>query len=180
MVGVYLEIAPFPGAAKAVEFSAIGTAVRARGSYHPRSPFLSDVSGQDFAKLVHSGWVPCGLAFGVAVGVRHDDWDTRQATRSWSNAEVPGYTDLVQHVRAKVRSDLAADVVRQGGTGVVLREMDLRITEQECQLSEGNLDHVAQATVVGTAIVPFTRTSPDALPPSLTILRLDAATASIR
>ncbi len=52
-----------------VEFTAIGTAVRAPGAaLGLRVPFTSDVSGQDFAKLIMAGWVPAGLALGVSIG----------------------------------------------------------------------------------------------------------------
>src|SRR6187455_1677124 len=35
-----------------------------RGS-HRKRPFTSDLSGQDFAKLIMKGWVPAGLALGI-------------------------------------------------------------------------------------------------------------------
>jgi uncharacterized protein YbjQ (UPF0145 family) len=158
VVGVTLTIEDFPGAAQALEFQAMGTAVRARGGVHPTRPFLTDLSGQEFAKLLSSGWVPCGLVFGVAVGVRHDDYRTRGLLRSWRNGEVAGYTDLVHHVRAQVRSELADDVARHGGAGVVVQDMTLRVWEQECRVMDGVQDHVAQATIVGTAVSPFRHT----------------------
>jgi len=179
VVGVHLQLSGFPGAADAIEFQAIGTAIRARGGRHLVKPFLSDLSGQDFAKLVLSGWVPCGLAFGVAVGIRHDDYRTVGVTRSWQNGEVPGYTELVHRVRAEVRSELATDVARHGGAGVTVRDMDLRIWEQECQMAEGFKDHVAQATVFGTAIVPFQRRDARRPPSSMAILRLDQAVGNV-
>src|SRR6185437_9728801 len=88
IVGVSLSIGSFP--AGGLEFKAIGTAVRAPGAAPLREPFSSDLSGQDFAKLIHAGWVPSGLALGISVGARHDDWLTvarpagGQATRKSS------------------------------------------------------------------------------------------------
>jgi uncharacterized protein YbjQ (UPF0145 family) len=79
IVGVSLNIGSFP--AGGLEFKAIGTAVRAPGSAPLQQPFSSDLSGQDFAKLLSSGWVPAGLALGISVGARHDDWLTVGQTR---------------------------------------------------------------------------------------------------
>ena len=100
IVGVSLTIGSFP--AGGLEFKAIGTAVRAPGSPPLKQPFSSDLSGQDFAKLLSSGWVPAGLALGISVGARHDDWLTVGQTR-WGagNAEVVGYTELVQRHPAR-------------------------------------------------------------------------------
>src|SRR5271166_4507992 len=89
-----------------LEFKAIGTAIRAPGvppvsawpsrGGRPKRPFTSDLSGQDFTKLIMKGWVPAGLALGISIGSRHDDWLTVGQTR-WGagNAEVVGYTELV-------------------------------------------------------------------------------------
>ena len=56
VVGVLLTIGSFP--AGGLEFKAIGTAVRAPGGVPLKRPFTSDLSGQDFAKLIMAGWVP--------------------------------------------------------------------------------------------------------------------------
>src|SRR5450755_3117638 len=111
IVGVRLTIGGFP--AGGLEFKAIGTAIRAPGAPPLRHPFTSDLSGQDFAKLVHSGWMPAGLALGISIAARHDDWRTVGQTR-WSagNAEVSGWTELVNDARHDARQQLSADVKR--------------------------------------------------------------------
>ncbi|MGE5135074.1 MAG: heavy metal-binding domain-containing protein [Gemmatimonadota bacterium] len=172
IVGVRLSIGSFP--AGGLEFRAIGTAVRGQGAAAPPQPFSSDLSGQDFAKLITAGWVPAGLALGISIGVRHDDWATRQASR-WGagNQEVAGYTELVNEVRHDARVQLQKDVARIGGTGVVIATNHLRVSERECPSMEHARDHIAEATVVGTAILPFTRSQPASQPGSLAILSLD-------
>jgi uncharacterized protein YbjQ (UPF0145 family) len=154
VVGVRLTIGQFP--AGGLEFKAIGTAVRAPAVPLLRQPFTSDLSGQDFAKLVHSGFMPAGLVLGITVAARHDDWRTVGQTR-WSsgNAEVTGWTELVNDARHDARQQLAADVKRIGAEGVVIAEMDLRVRERECPASEGARDHIIEAVNVGTAIVSF-------------------------
>ena len=172
VVGVRLTTGRFP--AGGLEFYAIGTAVRAPGVALGRHPFTSDLSGQDFAKLIADGVVPVGLALGISIGSRHDDWLTRSQTR-WSagNNEVGGYTELVNMTRHDARNQLQHDVSTMGAEGVVVQSMDLRVHERECPAQEGARDHVAEATIIGTAIVHFTKSTRVAEGPSLAILSLD-------
>jgi uncharacterized protein YbjQ (UPF0145 family) len=172
VVGVRLTIGRFP--AGGLEFHAIGTAIRAPGPVSLRRPFTSDLSGQDFAKLIADGVVPVGLALGISIGARHDDWLTRSQTR-WGagNVEVGGYTELVNMTRHDSRNELQRDVARMGGEGVVVQTMDLRIHERECTAQEGARDHIAEATIVGTAIAHFTKSRRASERPSLAILSLD-------
>jgi uncharacterized protein YbjQ (UPF0145 family) len=173
VVGVRLTIGQFP--AGGLEFKAIGTAVAAPGGVHLRQPFTSDVSGQDFAKLVHSGWMPAGLALGITIAARHDDWQTVGQTR-WSagNAEVTGWTELVNDARHDARQQLAADVKRIGAEGVVIANMELRVRERECPAQEGRRDHIIEAVNIGTAIVRFQSSHLEqSKQPPLAIMSLD-------
>ena len=154
VVGVKLTIGPFP--AGGLEFKAIGTAVRAPGAAPLKRPFTSDLSGQDFAKLIMRGWVPAGLALGISVAARHDDWLTVGQTR-WSsgNAEVAGYTELVHEGRHDARIQLERDVRRLGAEGVVIADMQMRVSERECPMAEGRRDHIVETTLIGTSIARF-------------------------
>jgi uncharacterized protein YbjQ (UPF0145 family) len=179
VVGVLLTIGAFP--AGGLEFKAIGTAIRAPGvppvsqwTGGPKSffdspgqghkqPFTSDLSGQDFAKLIMKGWVPAGLALGISIGSRHDDWMTVGQTRWGSgNMEVTAYTELVNDARHDSRQQLEKDVIRLGGEGVVIAAMEMRVRERECPAMEGRRDHIVEATTIGTAIARFTRTGQQA------------------
>ena len=169
VVGVRLTIGSFP--AGGLEFKAIGTAVRAPGvpptanwnklpSGRSRTPFTSDLSGQDFAKLIMKGWVPAGLALGISIGSRHDDWMTVGQTRFGSgNAEVTGWTELVNEARHDSRQELERDVKRLGAEGVVIASMEMRVRERECPAMEGRRDHIVEATTIGTAVARFTRSA---------------------
>ena len=172
VVGVSLSFGPFP--IGGLEFRTIGTAVRGIGAPAPPRPFSSDLSGQDFAKLIMAGWVPAGLALGISIASRHDDWLTT-GQRAWGagNNEVSGYTELVTAARHDAREQLRSDVARQGADGVVIATNSLRIRERECPSQEGRKDHIAEATVIGTAIARFTSSHQAAPPRSLAILSLD-------
>jgi uncharacterized protein YbjQ (UPF0145 family) len=154
VVGVRLTIGQFP--AGGLEFKAIGTAVRAPGAPPLTHPFTSDLSGQDFAKLVMKGWFPAGLVLGISIAARHDDWMTRSQAR-WGagNAEVTGFTEVVNDARHDARVQLMSDVKRVGAEGVVVASMDMNVRERECPAQEGGRDHVVEAINVGTAIVRF-------------------------
>ncbi len=100
--------------------------------------------------------MPAGLVLGITIAARHDDWQTVGLTR-WSagNAEVTGWTDLVNDARHDARQQLAQDVKRIGAEGVVIADMDLRVRERECPAQEGRRDHIIEAVNIGTAIVRF-------------------------
>ena len=145
------------------EFMALGTAVRARGAEGGPAraefaPFTSDLSGQDFAKLIMAGWVPVGLVLGVAIGACHDDWQTTRQTRRWSgNREVAGWTDVVNRARRDAGHWLEADVQRLGAEGAVVASMQLRVSVRDCPAQVGRRDHIIEASVLGTAVARFAR-----------------------
>ena len=156
VIGVQLTIGPFGDDESVLEFRAFGTAVRAPGVTSRAEPFASDLSGQDFTKLVAGGYIPAGLALGVAVGYRHDDWQTSgQTRRTAGNVEVQGYTELIAQVRTDARNELELDLVRIGAEGVVVNEMSSRISQRRCPVMPLSHDHVVEATIVGTAITRF-------------------------
>jgi uncharacterized protein YbjQ (UPF0145 family) len=171
VIGVTLTIGPFGDDESILEFRAFGTAVRAPGVVSRAQPFASDLSGQDFTKLVAHGYVPVGLALGVAVGYRHDDWLTKGQTRfTAGNVEVVGYSELLRQMRTDARNELELDLVRMGAEGVVVREMSTRISERRCPIVPLGKDHVVEATIVGTAIAQFARIAP---PPIYGVHKLD-------
>ena len=174
VVGVKLTIGRFP--AGGLEFKAIGTAVRAPGAPPRRVPFTSDLSGQDFSKLIMRGWVPAGLALGISVAARHDDWTTVGQTR-WSsgNAEVAGYTELVNEGRHDARIQLEREVRQIGAEGVVIADMQMRVSDRECPVAEGGRDHIVEVTIIGTSIARFAapQKPEHGREPSIAVLSLD-------
>ena len=155
VVGVRLSVGDF--LLGGLEFMAVGTAVRACGAASgPSAPFTSDLSGQDFAKLIMTGWVPVGLALGVSIGSRHDDRSTtRQARLLSGNAEVTGWTELVTRSRTDARHELESDIRRLGAEGVVIASMRMRVRERDCPVTVGRRDHIVEAILIGTAIARF-------------------------
>jgi uncharacterized protein YbjQ (UPF0145 family) len=174
IVGVRLTAEHMSGSSR--EFVALGTAVRARTGPHLKSPFTTDLAGQDLAKLMGAGWVPATIGIGISVAVRHDDNRTRyQSAWSSQNVEVDGYTELVTHVRSDARHRFERAVAAAGAEGAIVSDMSLNIWSIEP--SDGHRDHVAESMVFGTTIARFHR-GQSAPTSTLTFLPLRSKTES--
>ena len=156
------------------EYSAIGTAVRARSRVRAPKPFTTVLSGEDVAKLLISGWVPMTLELAMEVAIRHDDQATQMQGRdsvfNRDNLEIAGYTELATYTRHSVRQKLAAKVAAAGADGVVVSELTFDMRERD---SGGHSDHIAESTIVGTTIGRFADKFFTAPPPTLRILPLN-------
>ena len=170
VVGVRLSRGSFP--LGGLQFTAAGTAVRRAGAAaSPRVPFTSDLSGQDFARLITAGWVPAGLALGLAIRSRHDDRATTRQARPWpGNAEVAGWTELVNQSRKDARCRLQEDVRRLGAEGVVLADMQMHVRVRDCPVTVGRRDHIVEVTLIGTAITRFSPADHRRAGPTLTVM----------
>jgi len=146
------------------EFIAVGSAVRLGAERSAAAnlgkttavPFLTSLPGADVAKLMLNGWMPTSIVYGVALAIRHDDWQTYSQTRSWLNTEVSGYTELTNNVRHQARALITDSMVR--------------VWEQEP--SDGHRDHLAEARMFGTGVLQFARPGGNVAPPTLTFLPL--------
>jgi uncharacterized protein YbjQ (UPF0145 family) len=172
VVGVRLSRGPF--GLGGLEFTAVGTAVRAAGATaRLQVPFTCVVSGQDFARLVMAGWVPAGLVLGIAIGARHDDRTTTRQARPWSgNAEVAGWTALVNQTRQDARRRLEDDVRQFGAEGVVIAGMQVQARQRDCPVAVGRRDHIVEATLTGTAIASFSHVGRSHTGPTLAVMPL--------
>jgi uncharacterized protein YbjQ (UPF0145 family) len=180
IVGAALEVREIPAdslTAGAVEFRALGTAVRARDCPPLARPFTTEISGPAFAKLLMAGWVPAGIVLGVSVTAQHDDLLTTSSGQ-WGtgNAEVPAYTDLMAQVRHDARSRLALAVGGLGADGVVVSAVTLRVRSDACQAHAGGTDHFAEAVITGSAVARFAGW-PDSAGRPLSVLPLREGTA---
>jgi uncharacterized protein YbjQ (UPF0145 family) len=170
VVGVRLAVLSFHNVG--LEFFAVGTAVHAGGTVRPRQPVTSDLSGQDFAKLLRAGWVPVALVQGVGAMLRHRDAYQFAQGASWFNQELVGPTSLVQAAREAARTDLTADARRAGGETVVLRDTVLQVYERGCTGGEGE-DQFVNTFLWGTAIARYQRRPTQESEAPLQMLRLN-------
>jgi len=158
------------------EFSALGTAVRVLDP--AAAPELSGrqgvwsagLSGEDCAAAILSGFVPRGLAFGLTVTTKHEDWTLKQQRSSWQNTEVTGLTELLQTARLGARQRLAAAAARISGRGdLVVTESWVRQFDTAC-IQEHDLN--AEAAFVGTVLTEIPRRARGAGPRPLPVLPL--------
>ncbi|WP_329456986.1 hypothetical protein [Streptomyces sp. NBC_01497] len=170
VVAAELTVAPFPTDPSYLEFKVIGTAVRARGPVRPKRPFTCHLDGQGFAKLVSNGWVPVELLVGMGRGVTHDTFLTNVQSSSWSNAEVDGWSSLVQAARASSRRRLAQMARSRGSDGVILATGSLVVREAACWRVPDQRDHIADSTMIGTSVAAFRRSTTK--PSTLAVLPL--------
>lgn len=141
VVGVRLTVGQFAWGADLSEFIAIGTAVRARkapggagASYRTKfgKPFTSDLSGQEFATLLKSGYRPLGLVLGVSVYAAYQNGVEFQQISGWMygwsgamggfgsyNQEVNHFTDAMYATRNLAMGRLHREAEELGAEGVV-------------------------------------------------------------
>ena len=149
IVGVRLDIGRYEWGADLAEFIAVGTAVRHRGGELHRAPngrpFTSDLSGQDFAKLLLAGYRPVGLVMGNCVYHVGRQGMLASLKQVGKNVEMPNYTQALYEARelAMERMQNEADELQAGGI------VGARIVER----SHGWGSHVIEFFAIGTGVV---------------------------
>ena len=125
IVGVTLQLQMYAWGQEVLEFVATGTAVRAMaspGGVH-RAPdgraFTSDLSAQDFFRLLASGAVPVAFVLGTCVyHIAHQS--VMQALRqAGQNQEMVTFTQGVYEARELALSRMQAEAAQSGSSGIV-------------------------------------------------------------
>ncbi|HME01451.1 MAG TPA: heavy metal-binding domain-containing protein [Solirubrobacteraceae bacterium] len=126
VVGVKIEQGSRDWIAGAVEFIALGTAVRLPETM--REPggrtVLSDLSGQEFTQLCEAGARPVGIAAHTSVHYVPASAQTQRAQgsfsgSSWVNQELVDFSQGVYEAREKALGFVTAQVRELGGDGVI-------------------------------------------------------------
>ena len=155
-----------------LQLQLLGTAVRVAGVPPLAGPFLSNLSMEDFLKLLVGGWVPCGLAWGVAaVHVHGYDASPMMQGATWANAEMPVPSAAVRLAKTRLDDQARAALARCGAAGAVQIRLDLERRSQQCGGGNGVL---IEGLVVGTGVVRY-RLSLSSPSPALN-LRRDGST----
>jgi uncharacterized protein YbjQ (UPF0145 family) len=164
VVGVRLDIGRYEWGAEMAEFIALGTAVKHAGGELHRAPngrpFTSDLSGQDFYKLLASGHRPVGLVMGSCVyHVAHQSmWKAMR--QIGQNVELPNFTQALYDARELAMERMQREAEHLQAEGVVAVRLEER--------SHGWGSHVIEFFAIGTAIVPLD-TEQDLIKPTLTL-----------
>lgn len=130
VIGVRLEHKEYEWGANLLEFSALGTAVRLRNWQGKLPlPFTSDLSGQEFLKVLHAGYVPVTLGMGCVAYYIATTWNDEYAKRSWVNQEMTAYTQGVYRARHLAFSRMSDDARRVHADGVIGSDIHMRVEE---------------------------------------------------
>src|SRR5262245_5448621 len=141
-------------ASEAIEFVALGTAVRIDGS---GGAVLTDLSAPDYWKLHEAGYRPLGIVGGTTVYYVVASWATQRAQSglfgSRVNQELTDFTQGVYDAREAALDRVTREAARLGADGVVGVRVDQRADRREVDSGgSSRIDLVVTFHVVGTAI----------------------------
>lgn len=160
VVGVQLTIGSHDWAAGAIEYLAVGTAVRLDTGERAERPALTNLSGQDSWKLWQSGYRPIGVVGATTVHYIVPGWATQQAQSGmyagWANQELQDFTRGVYDARETALGRMSTEARQHGAAGVVGVSIVHRIDQREAGAGSGRRDLVITFHVLGTAIAERT------------------------
>jgi uncharacterized protein YbjQ (UPF0145 family) len=164
VVDVRLRRGKFAQAKRAIEFTALGTAIGSDlvdlDEYEP-IPLVS-LSGGDFWKLFESGYWPLGLVGGTSVvfiisGRRTKVARFRFSRFSLRNQEFEDYTEGIAQARLRAAGRLRQEAREVGATGV----LGVEVRRERAERSDDNL--MVTVDLLGNAIAPIERGGPQVL-----------------
>jgi uncharacterized protein YbjQ (UPF0145 family) len=129
-----------------VDVALVGTAVRPTGSkgLSPDPPFVSDLSGRDFALLHVAGWVPLGLAVGASFVYAPRRSAGVAIKQKSQNVELTNFTEAMYSARESAMERMQQSALAMDSTGVV----GVRVTEGPMDFAR----HAVGFTAYGTAV----------------------------
>lgn len=157
VVGVRLSRAQFDWSQGLIEFASFGTAVRSEKVQLEDTPVLSNLSGQEFAKLYANGFWPVGLVAATTVVYVVASWTTRNAQQGflsrWQNQELTDYTQGLYHARALAMRRAQQQAHEVGAHGIVGVQIEQHQHEHEVDQNGKRTDLIVELHVLGTAVV---------------------------
>ncbi|MHB1487532.1 MAG: heavy metal-binding domain-containing protein [Acidimicrobiales bacterium] len=127
------------------EVGLVGTAIRPAGQgNHLGRPFVSDLSGKDFALLDQAGWRPLGIAFGTSFVYAPRRSAGTAIRQKGLNVELTNFTEALYDARESAMERMQSSAIALGGDGVVA-----------VQVQEGPMGfarHAIAFTAWGTAV----------------------------
>jgi uncharacterized protein YbjQ (UPF0145 family) len=124
IVGVQLRMQAYVWGQEVLEFLATGTAVRATGSSgaHRRpdgNAFTSDLSAQDFFRLLAAGSVPVSFVLGTCVYHIAHQGVMQSLRQMGQNQEMTLFTQGIYEARELALSRMQAEAVEAKASGIV-------------------------------------------------------------
>jgi len=124
IVGVNLKMQMYAWGQGVMEFVATGTAVRAlAGTGVHKAPdgraFTSDLSAQDFFRLLVAGAIPVAFVLGTCVYHIAHQSVMQSLRQAGQNQEMPQFTQGVYEARELALSRMQAEATQAGAAGIV-------------------------------------------------------------
>jgi uncharacterized protein YbjQ (UPF0145 family) len=124
VVGVNLRLQSYVWGQDVLEFVATGTAVRAlKGEGAHRAPggraFSSDLSAQDFYRILASGSVPVAFVLGTCVYHIAHQSAMQSLRQAGTNQEMVIFTQGIYEARELALSRMQAEATTSGASGIV-------------------------------------------------------------
>lgn len=145
----------------AVEFVAIGTAVRIVSQIPVKEPVLCSVNALELAKLMMSGMFPVGFVLGISVYYQYSSVRDRNITQSWfsGNMEMINHTESVYKVRHQAIRNMKEQAKKVLAQGILADETELNVIPIEVERSDSDKreDHILEFVASGTAIIEFSK-----------------------
>jgi uncharacterized protein YbjQ (UPF0145 family) len=137
VVGVSLERADHDLGRRTVEYAVNGTAIRSAVPNQAAEPVLTDLSVQDYSKLIGAGQEPVGLVATTVAVFASPSRDTRilRARTFRANQELTEISQAFRLARDAIREDLRDQITHVGGAGVVGVELTQSIRREKLALA---------------------------------------------
>ena len=164
-----------------VEFTAIGTAVKVHGWEKDDldfEPFTSEMNGQEFWQLIHAGYRPVNIVFGICAYYVNTNQSTRSLTmRSvWfnqGNQEIHQWTQGFYEARERAMLGMQRDIEEHGADGCVGMTIDCDIEDVEYEVNDTRyVDLLITITALGSSIKKLKRPHKKIERKPLTVLNL--------
>jgi uncharacterized protein YbjQ (UPF0145 family) len=146
-----------------IELKMVGTAISRPSAPPLDQPFTSHLSGQQFAKLISTGWVPASLVYGFGAIRSQGGCVGMSSASTWSGAEFVQRSEGVETAQELAVHEIE-ERARAFGERVIGVEVGLSIRE-------GADGAMASMRAIGTAVRRF-RSHEDTQPPDV-VLRLN-------
>ncbi len=175
VVGVRMRRGTYSWGRGLIEFVVVGTAVRSDRFELGDDPVLSNLSGQEFACLLATGWLPVGIVAETSVIYVMSGWRQGLASRRLAaNQELVDFTHGVNYARKMVRSRTHTEASRLEATGIVGLRLEIARSEREHEgFRQGRQkDMVVTAHALGTAVAEIA--GHPAPPPASLSLTMDS------
>lgn len=153
VVGIRLTRKRFDVTGDLVEFMAFGTAVRSTRYDLGEETVLSNLSGQEFAKLFVNRYWPVGFVAETSVTYVVAGYQSRSAQRLFAqNAELTDYTQGFYDARANAMRRLERQAHELSAHGIVGVQIDQHEDEREVEQNGSRTDLIVSVHVLGTAV----------------------------